>query len=113
MAKTEGADRPIRVNEIARLAAIFGVVVSDLLTVPIDDYDVAVAMVRLTEARALATAAQDRVAECERRAERAEGELEEAREEARRMVEQLQAAQDFYEATVNSGQQEHQEATER
>lgn len=120
VAKTEAADRPIRVNEAASLAAVFGITVGDLLTVPIDDYHLASATVHLAEVRTLAEAAQQRVSELERAHQYATDQLEEARLEHRRRLAELQRAQEQYRAEVESaagragdGEQEHQEAPER
>lgn len=79
VAKTEAADRPIRVNEAAALAGIFGITLNDLLTIPIDDVHMAQLTVEMGELRSLYKAASQRVNECERTKERAEAELSEAR----------------------------------
>ncbi|WOX09164.1 helix-turn-helix transcriptional regulator [Streptomyces sp. N50] len=120
VAKTEAADRPIRVNEAASLAAVFGITISDLLTVPIDDYHLASATVQLAEVRALAEAAQQRVSELERAHQHATGQLEAARQQHHLALVELQRAQEQYQAEVKSaaeragnGEQEHQEEAER
>ncbi|KES07317.1 hypothetical protein BU52_09935 [Streptomyces toyocaensis] len=93
VAKTEGADRPIRVNEMLGLARAFGLQIADLLTVPIDDVDVANAAALVADMAAAAAVARQRVDEYERALDKARAEearitteLEERRAEYRRAV---------------------------
>lgn len=105
VAKTEAADRPIRVNEAAALAGVFGITINDLLTVPIDDYHLASATVRLSEARALAEAAKQRVNELERNRQQAEEQLAAAQQEYSRILDELKRAQEKYEVEVKSAEE--------
>lgn len=102
VAKTEAADRPIRVNEAAALAGVFGITVSDLLTIPVDDYHLASATVRLAEVRSLAEAAQQRVSELERAHHHTTEQLNKAQGEHRRILAELQRAQEQYSVEVKS-----------
>ncbi|MEV6651202.1 helix-turn-helix transcriptional regulator [Streptomyces sp. NPDC051219] len=104
VAKTEAADRPIRVNEMQGLARVFGVQMVDLLTVPIDDIDVANAAALLADMRTLAAAARQRVDECERTYASATAELEAAREEAARITRELQDRREEYDAAVKAAE---------
>ncbi|MFI9610356.1 helix-turn-helix domain-containing protein [Streptomyces sp. NPDC052023] len=122
VAKTEAADRPIRVNEVQGLAIVFGVTVNDLLAVPIDDYEMLGAASRLTELRTLAEAANQRVLELRRTRERVDQEVEAAEEECRRLLDQIDEQQREYDEIAarvteqqgeSGGEQEHQEEAER
>jgi uncharacterized protein (DUF3084 family) len=112
VAKTEAADRPIRVNEAASLAGVFGITINDLLTIPIDDYHLATASVRLSEARSLAEAAKQRVNECERNRQQADQQLADAQQEYTRALDELKRAQEQYEAEVKSAEERAVESGE-
>lgn len=111
VAKTEAADRPIRVNEVQALAVVFGVTAGDLLSVPIDDFEMASAAVRLTELQALLEAANQRVLETRRVKERADAELAEAEAACAAVIDELDEQRREYEETKK--RVEHQEAPER
>jgi transcriptional regulator with XRE-family HTH domain len=123
VAKTEAADRPIRVNEMQGLAKAFGVSMNDLLTVPIDDLDVANAAALVAEMNAVATAARQRVDELQRVADQAASDLADAQAELARAERELRSRRDEYAAAVSQaqqegtggpgGEQEHQEEAER
>ncbi|MEV6662756.1 helix-turn-helix domain-containing protein [Streptomyces nigra] len=121
VAKTEAADRPIRVNEVQGLAVVFGVTVNDLLAVPIDDYEMYGAASRLTELRTLAQAANQRAIELRRTRERLEKEAETAEQEYRDLLDQIDEQQREYEEIAarvqqqkeSGGEQEHREEAER
>lgn len=113
VAKTEAADRPVRINEAAGLASVFGVTLNDLLTIPIDDYATAHAAVHVAELTALSTAARQRLQECERDAGRANEELEDARAEVERLARELAAAKREFKEAAEHGEQEHTEAPQR
>lgn len=100
VAKTEAADRPIRVNEIQGLAHVFGVQMTDLLTVPIADVDVANAAALLADMRAVATAARQRLDEFEREHAKVTVELEAARADVARIERELQDRRAEYEEAV-------------
>ncbi|MFI5803001.1 helix-turn-helix domain-containing protein [Streptomyces sp. NPDC051561] len=91
VAKTEAADRPIRVNEVQGLASIFGVTVSDLMTVPIDDFEMATATIRLNELRGLLDASNQRVLELQRTRQHIDRELEEASRAHSDLIDQVDA----------------------
>ncbi|QER88599.1 helix-turn-helix domain-containing protein [Streptomyces tendae] len=121
VAKTEAADRPIRVNEVQGLAIVFGVTVNDLLAVPIDDFEMLGAASRLTELRTLAEAANQRVIELRRTRERLDKDAEAAEQEYRDLLDQIDEQQREYDeisARVkqqgeSGGEQEHREEAER
>ncbi|WP_406255456.1 helix-turn-helix domain-containing protein [Streptomyces chartreusis] len=113
VAKTEAADRPIRINEAVDLSVIFGVPVVELLSVPMDDVEAARRVMRLAELTALASAATQRVNECERAHLRTADDLAQARLEAERITAELNQLQRQHEEDLARGEQEHQEASER
>lgn len=121
VAKTEAADRPIRVNEVQGLAIVFGVTVNDLLTVPVDDFEMLGAASRLAKLRTLASAANQRVIELRRTRERVDKETEAAEAEYRQLLDQIDEQQREYEEIATrvkqqgepSGEQEHRETSER
>lgn len=89
VAKTEAADRPLRLNEIANLAAVLGVTANDLMTIPADDYEHAALVSQLSDLRVRAGGAQRRVKECEQARDQAERELRQARAEAQEIYRKL------------------------
>lgn len=80
VAKTEAADRPIRVNELQELADVFGVSVVDLMTMPLDD-EFAELTAQLGEWRARRAAAQQRAADARKARDLAAADLEKAQRE--------------------------------
>ncbi|MEU2162409.1 helix-turn-helix transcriptional regulator [Streptomyces sp. NPDC019208] len=105
VAKTEAADRPIRVNEIQGLARVFNVQMTDLLTVPIDDVDVANAAALLADVRAVAVAARQRLDECEREHARVTTDLAAAREDVARIEEELGERRQEYQLAVKAAEE--------
>lgn len=79
VAKTEGADRPIRVNELVHLAAIFGSTVCGLLGSGGHE----------AELRTLASSADEHLDETLRRAAVAAEELAEAGSKARQLIAEM------------------------
>jgi transcriptional regulator with XRE-family HTH domain len=122
VAKTEAADRPIRINEAQGLAVVFGITVNDLLTIPVDDYEMAGAAVRLTELRALADQTNQRVMELQRTKDRVDSDLQAAMAEYKELIDQIDEQQREYGEIAErvrrqqgevSGEQERSEAPER
>lgn len=122
VAKTEAADRPIRINEAQGLAIVFGITVNDLLTIPVDDYEMAGAAVRLTELRAMASQTNQRVMELQRTKGRVDSDLEAAVAEYKSLVDQIDDQEREYREIAErvrrqqgevDGEQEHQEEAER
>lgn len=90
VAKTEAADRPIRVNEAQDLATLFGVSVEDLLTIPAEDVALAHLTVRVGELRARRAAALEALQEAEEAKQHAEELVERTSAELREARHQLE-----------------------
>ncbi|MEV7994921.1 helix-turn-helix transcriptional regulator [Streptomyces sp. NPDC086077] len=114
VAKTEAADRPIRVNELHELANVLGVTVVDLMTMPLDD-EFAELTVRLGELQVRQTVARQRLADAKRAKDRAASDLTDAQQELDEVEQEVQSCWEAIRQHKGnaSGEQEHQEEAER